>query len=151
MASDFRPISTSTRIRTFSSAFASSYFLPLTKRSQAMLCGAGPPPSHRYNMDQVPLPFVVSQDFTFTVENDTNIHITCPSESLRKRQWTMHVVTNVGDGDKRHAWVDLVTKGKGVRIKEAERQRYHPDVDMLWQKNAWVDGDVMKKLAHKFV
>ena len=109
------------------------------------------PPSHRYNMDQVPLPFVVSQDFTFTVENDTNIHITCPSESLRKRQWTMHVVTNAGDGDKRHAWVDLVTKGKGQRIKEAETQRYHPDVDMFWQKNDWVDGEGMKKLAHKFV
>ena len=109
------------------------------------------PPSHRYNMDQVPLPFVVSQDFTFTVENDTNIHITCPSESLRKRQWTMHVVTNAGDGEKRHAWVDLVTRGAGKRIKQAETQRYHPGVDMFWQKNAWVDGEVMKKLAHKFV
>ena len=109
------------------------------------------PPSHRYNMDQVPLPFVVSQEFTFTIEDDTNIHITCPSDSLRKRQFTMHVVVNAGQDEARHAWVDLVSKGSGKRIKDAEKQRYHPEVNMFWQKNAWVDGNVMIELAHKFV
>ena len=109
------------------------------------------PPSHRYNMDQVPLPFVVSQEFTFTVQEDVNIHITCPNEALRKRQWTMHVVANAGDGDSRHCWVDLVSKGLGKRIREEETARYHPTVDMFWQKNAWVDGPTIIKLAEKIV
>lgn len=109
------------------------------------------PPANRYNMDQVPLPFVVSQEFTFTLKTDNNVHITCPSEALRKRQWTMHVVVNAGVGEAKAGWVDLISKGKGVRIKKEEVTRYHQDVDMFWQKNAWVDTQVMIKLANKFV
>ena len=109
------------------------------------------PPSKRYNLDQVPLPFVVSQEFTFTLQEDSNVHITCPNEALRKRCWTMHVVVNAGDGDDRHAWVDLVSKGTGKRIKAEEKARYDNTVDMYWQKNAWVDTKVMLELASKFV
>ena len=72
------------------------------------------PPSRRYNMDQVPLPFVVLQEFTFTVNEDANVHITCPSEALRKRTWTMHVIVNAGFEGKRHGWVDLISKGTGT-------------------------------------
>ena len=109
------------------------------------------PPANRYNMDQVPLPFVVSQEFTFTLKTDNNVHITCPSEALRKRQWTMHVVVNAGVGEAKAGWVDLISKGKGARIKKEEVTRYHQDVDMFWQKNARVDTQVMIKLANKFV
>ena len=109
------------------------------------------PPNKRYNMDQVPLPFVVSQEFTFTIQEDVNIHITCPSESLRKRQWTMYCIVNAGEGDSRHAWVDLVSKGTGKRIRKEETNQYHKSVEMFWQKNAWVDGSLMIELAHKFV
>ena len=81
-------------------------------------------------MDQVPIPFMVSQEFMFTLEEDSNVHITCPSEALRKRCWTMHVVVNAGEGDDSHAWVDLVTNGTGDRIKADEKARYHKGVDM---------------------
>ena len=54
------------------------------------------PPELRYNMDQVPLPFVNGQDETFTMEDDD------VKESLRKRQFTMHLVFNAGTGDKGH-------------------------------------------------
>ena len=109
------------------------------------------PPSRRYNMDQVPLPFVVSQEFTFTLNEDVNIHMTCPSEALRKRQWTMHCIVNAGAGDDRHAWVDLVSKGTGKQISKEETSRYNKSVGMFWQQNAWVDGPVMIELAKKFV
>ena len=33
------------------------------------------PPHLRYNMDQVTLPFVDSQDSTYTVQQDTDVHI----------------------------------------------------------------------------
>ena len=57
------------------------------------------PPSRRYNMDQVPLPFVNGQDVTFTTEDDTDVNIKCPQESLQKRQFTMHLVFNAGIGN----------------------------------------------------
>ena len=92
------------------------------------------PPSRRYNMDQVPLPFVVSQEFTFTLHEDNNFHITCPNEALRKRQWNMHVIVNASEGDSRHVWVNLVTKGTGTRIKVEEKTRYSSEVEIFWQK-----------------
>ena len=50
------------------------------------------PPQNRYNMDQVPLPFVNGQDSTFTTEKDDTVNLKCPKESLRKRQFTMQNV-----------------------------------------------------------
>ena len=108
-------------------------FVPLPGDTSESIWGRFPP-SRRYNMDQVPLPFVVSQEFTFTLNEDCNVHITCPNEALRKRQWTMHIIVNAGKGVSRHAWVDLVTKGTGTRIKKEEKERYHPSVEMFWQK-----------------
>ena len=46
-------------------------------------------PEEIYNMDQVPLPFVVNQERTFTTEDDKHVHISAPSDSLRKRQFTI--------------------------------------------------------------
>ena len=109
------------------------------------------PPHLRYNFDQVPLPFVVEQDYTFTTNDDTHPHIRAPSETLRKRQFTMHIVTNAGEGDKAHGWVDLVCKGKGTRVHLAEKELWDGRVSVNWQKNAWVDNDVMESLAHRFV
>ena len=63
----------------------------------------------------------------------------------------MHVIVNTGTSEDKHAWVDLVSKGTGTRIKDTERSRYHKSVDMYWQKNAWVDRNVMLDLARKFV
>ena len=57
------------------------------------------PPHLRYNMDQVPLPFVVSQDSTFTTEDDSDVHIFGTGKGdLRKRQFTMHIYVNAGQG-----------------------------------------------------
>ena len=59
------------------------------------------PPESRYNFDQVPLPFVVGQDETFTMEEDNDVNIKRPKEALRKRQFTMHLVLMLGR-EKRH-------------------------------------------------
>ena len=134
----------------FLSKLRFSVLKPLNKDDPEVIWGRFPP-SHRYNMDQVPLPFVVSQEFTFALQEDVNIHINCPNKALRKRKWTMHIVINAGDGNSRHGWVDLVNKGQGKRISQEEKARYNSKIDMFWQKNAWVDTNVMVELAKKFV
>lgn len=63
----------------------------------------------------------------------------------------MHVVSNAGVGDESYGWVDLVAKGKGLRIKQAEKEMWCDKVDMFWQEHAWVDTACMIQLAHKFV
>mmetsp|Transcript_14392 Transcript_14392/g.16750 ORF Transcript_14392/g.16750 Transcript_14392/m.16750 type:complete len:112 (-) Transcript_14392:56-391(-) len=95
------------------------------------------PPSRRYNMDQSPLPFVNGQDVTFTMGDDDDVNIKCPKESLRKRQFTMHLVFNAAEGDDRDGWCDLVCKGTGQRIKDAEKELWDEDVDVFWQSKAF--------------
>jgi len=53
-------------------------------------------PEDRFNMDQVPLPYVVNQDYTYTEHGDKTLYVKSPAEALRKRQFTMHIVMNAG-------------------------------------------------------
>ena len=46
----------------------------------------------------------------------------------------MHIIMNASEGDLRHTWIDLITKGTGTGIKEEEKVRYNPTVDTFWQK-----------------
>ena len=63
----------------------------------------------------------------------------------------MHVVYNAGNGARRQGWVDLVCKGTGKRVRQKEREMWDSRVDVFFQKNAWVDTEVMKEIAAKFV
>ena len=95
-------------------------------------------------MDQVPLPFVVSQDDTFTMDDDHDVrNIKC--------QFTMHQVFNAGKGDKAHRWCDLVCRGAGKRIAQAETDLYDEDIEVFWQPKVWVDKVVTRNLAERFV
>ena len=100
-------------------------------------------------MDKVLLPFVVSQDFTFTVKDAFNIHNTCSSQIFQKQQWTIHVLVNAGMDEDKIAWVDLVSKGLSLQIKKEEIKRYY--LDMFWQRTSWVDGKVIQNLAPNFI
>ena len=113
------------------------------------------PPHLRYNMDQVPLPFVVSQDPTYTAHTDSDVHIHGggKGEGLRKRQFTMHIYMNAGEGEKRDGYVELICRGKvidGSRFSLAEREAWDPDVKLYFQKNAWMDRPVMERSAERF-
>ena len=73
----------------------------------------------------MPLPFFVSQDATYTVQQDTDVHIAGRGKGeLRKWQFTMHIYINSGVGDMRYVYIELICKGKvllGGRFSPAER------------------------------
>jgi Tc5 transposase DNA-binding domain len=83
------------------------------------------PPELRYNMDQVPLPFVVSMDNTYTTADDANVQIaTTGKADLRKRQFTMHIYVNAGEGNNRDGYVELIGRGKvllGTKFSKIEQ------------------------------
>ena len=72
-----------------------------------------------YNMDQVPLNIVVNHDSTFAKHDNNYIHISAPSNALRKRQFTLHVVVNAGSGYKHQGFVDIFSR---VQVKEFLKQ-----------------------------
>lgn len=102
-------------------------------------------------MDQVPLPFVVDQNKTYTVEGDEHVHIRSPgSDGLEKRQYTMHIFVNAGDGADADGYIDMIARGKGTRISAAEKAAWNTEVNVLWQKCAWVDRPIMLQIAETF-
>ena len=63
-------------------------------------------------MDQVSLPFVVSQDLTFSTEDDSDANISgIGMGDLRKRQFTIHIYVNAGQGDDADGYVELICRG----------------------------------------
>jgi hypothetical protein len=102
-------------------------------------------------MDQVLLPFVIDQNTTHAVDGEEHIHIRSPgADGLDKRQYTMHIFSNAGCGDKADGYIDMIARGKGTRISRAEKQAWHEEVNVCWQKCAWVDRPVMLEIAKSF-
>ena len=67
---------------------------------------------------------------------------------MTKWQFTMHQVFNAGKGDKAHGWCDMVCRGTGKRIAQAETDLYDEDIEVFWQPKAWVEKVVvMRNLA----
>ena len=83
-------------------------------------------------------------------DND-NANIKCPKESLHKRQFIIHLVFNTAEGNDRDRWCNLVWKGTGKRIKDAEKELQNEDADMFWQSKAWIDKEVMLDIAKDFL
>ena len=110
-------------------------------------------PERRYNMDQIPMPFVVDQDTTFTTEDDEHVHVKGPgAEGLNKRQYTAHVFINAGEKEENaHGYIDLVCRGKGVQITKLEKESYNKNVNVRWQEKAWIDRKDMVDIAEDFV
>ena len=110
-------------------------------------------PKHRCNMDQVPLPFVVNQESTFTDENDKDVHISASSDALRKRQFTMRIVCNAGENvDDRDGHTVLIWKGSANdRRTTIEKNGWNKKVAVKFQKNTWVDTAVAEEIAADFV
>ena len=112
------------------------------------------PPHLRYNMDQAPLPFVVNQEITYTLDCDNDVHKAGhgKGDSL-KRQFTLHIYVNAGVGEQRDGYIELICKGKvllGGRFSPAERAAWDKRVNMYFQKNAWMDREVMATSAVNF-
>ena len=103
-------------------------------------------------MNQGILAFVIDMDSVFTTDVDNEIHITCTNNALRKRQFTMHVFINSGEGDSRDGHIALACKGSpNGRRKVVEKLAYDSRVPIHFQKNAWVDTIVIIQLAEEFV
>ena len=56
------------------------------------------PPELGYNMDQIPMVFIVEQSDTYIEQDDEHVHVLVTgSEGFTKRPYTFHVFINAGD------------------------------------------------------
>ena len=92
-----------------------------------------------YNVDQVPLPFVVDQGAIYDTVGNKQVWVSKPSSGLDKRQATLQLcIRTEGDQNVKPA---LVFRGKG-NVSSAEKDNYDERVDVLFQQNAWMDEEV---------
>ena len=96
-------------------------------------------PKNRYNVDQVPLPFVVDQDKTYDVTGNKQVWVSQPSTGLDKRQATLQLCIRAeGEQNVKPA---IVFRGKG-NITSEEKAQHDKGVDVYFQKCAWMDADL---------
>lgn len=94
----------------------------------------------RWNVDQVPLPFVVGFMKTLAKRGKARAHVATPAPSLAFRQATMQILCR-GDGQQYR--LAIVLKGKGPPTDEERELLEAMDIDVYWQDNAWVDSRVV--------
>jgi hypothetical protein len=84
------------------------------------------PLTHRWNVDQVPLAFVLGMIKSMAPKGAERVHVVTPSAALLKRQATLQVLVR---GDGKQYRLAIIFRGKG-NISEEERR-------MLNELGAW--------------
>ena len=96
-------------------------------------------PTRRYNMDQVPCPFVIDQQSTYDKKGTNSVWISQPGSGLDKRQCTLQLC--ISPEDEQHVPPAIIFRGKG-NVSRIEKDAYDKRVHVYWQKNAWMDRSV---------
>ena len=103
-------------------------------------------PRNRYNIDQVPLPFVIDQDKTYDSTGNKQVWVSQPSTGLDKRQATLQLCIRAeGEQNVKPA---IIFRGKG-NVTSAEKAEYDKGVDVYFQVCAWMDSEVNMKWVTK--
>ena len=114
-------------------------------------------PHERFNVDQVPMPFIYEMDYTYEEKGAKRVAINQLGSALSKRQCTAQVCfrpeppppppPDASDEVKRrfkqHFMAQpppcIIFRGTGKQIKQAELDAYPPELVVIWQPKAWVD------------
>ena len=97
-------------------------------------------------MDQVPLPFVVDQDKTYTDKGSKHVWVSEPASGLEKRQATLQLCIRAsGEQTIKPA---IVFRGKG-NITLDELAKYDKRVDVYFQDKGWMDIKTNKEWTER--
>ena len=99
-------------------------------------------PKDRYNVDQVPLPFVIDQETTYDVAGTKQVWVSQPASGLDKRQATLQLCIRA-EG-KQNIKPAIVFRGKG-NVTSEEKEKYDQGVDVYFQPSAWMDSEINQK------
>ena len=96
------------------------------------------------------MPFVVNVKKTYEYvapgkSKEHNTWISQPGSGLDKRQCSLQVMVR---GEGKQPKIAIIFRGKG-NVKQHEKQAWHPDVDVYFQPNAWVDEATCMKWTEK--
>eukprot|EP00794_Sanderia_malayensis_P021199 gene21199-23281_t len=103
-------------------------------------------PENRYNIDQVPLPFVVEQEKTHDALGTKQIWVSQPSSGLDKRQATLQLCIHASG--EQNIKPGIVFRGKG-NVTNEEKGQYDSDAHVYFQNCAWMDTELNMQWLHR--
>ena len=103
------------------------------------------PPENRYNADQVGVSFVNNAGAkTISEKGSRRVWVRQTKSSMDKRMATVHLTIRPR-GDTQVKPI-VIFRGKGA-VFQQEKDLYDKRVNVLFQKNAWVDDDIALKIV----
>eukprot|EP00112_Aurelia_sp_Birch-Aquarium-sp1_P025127 Seg821.9 transcript_id=Seg821.9/GoldUCD/mRNA.D3Y31 product="hypothetical protein" protein_id=Seg821.9/GoldUCD/D3Y31 len=103
-------------------------------------------PTNRWNVDQVPLPFINEQATTYAYKGSKAVWVAQPSSGLDKRQATLQLMI-CAEGEQT-VKPTVVFRGAG-KVLLAEIEEHDKRVHVLFRKNAWMDKATNMKWANE--
>ena len=97
-------------------------------------------------MDQTPLPFVLDDNKTYEKQGAEEVWFATGQSGLEKRQCTVQLAI-FADGSILPPLI--IFRGKGLRIKLAEKQQWDQRVKVVFQPKGWCDETVMKNWVNE--
>jgi len=104
-------------------------------------------PDVTFNVDQVPLPFAVNDEITMDIVGTERVWIKQLGSGLDKRQCTLQLCIRARGEQPKPCLIFRGSAKKRTPAQKKEMKQYDSDVIVLWQGNAWADGDVCVKWA----
>ena len=110
------------------------------------------PPQCRFNVDQVPCPFLSDTNLAHhrlaetKTQRKSEASLSSNNDMLNKRQCVLQICCSPEGPQPR---LGIVFCDPGKAITEDEIASWHPDVDVYFQENAWVDSKVAVEWVEK--
>ena len=106
-------------------------------------------PTHRFNLDQVGLPFVGALGPTFEFIGTPKVQVKTQAEGLSKRQATIQLCFGPKPRGAVVNKIAIIFRGTGARIPIAEKRAYDSRVVVQFQPKAWMDREVATDWAER--
>lgn len=109
-------------------------------------------PRNRLAVDQVPCNLRAGGDRTYEDKGAKRVWLAGSPADDGKRFCTLYVIARAkGDPSKPRRGqpkLGIIFRGGGIRISDAERASWHPEVRVRFQKKAWADDEVCEEHAN---
>ena len=92
-------------------------------------------------MDRTPIQFIFDDGKAYNTSGEKDVSTSSGQSEFDKRQYTAQLIV-FGDGVPRLKPL-IIFRGKDLRIKKEEKQKWDKGVRVVFQENAWCDETVM--------
>ena len=98
-------------------------------------------PECRYNVDQVPFTLADGDKRTYNDVGEKRVWISGSKKGDDKREATLQLCVCLSNSAQQPK-ATIIFRGKGLRIKQQERQSWDKAVNVLFQSKAWADNGI---------